>query len=155
MTMWLCRALPSVLVGGLALVVPARVAAQVPFRSPTFPAAGVVAAVQTLAPIVTVSSERCAASVEAARTEPYDDAPSASIPYPCIGNSGATAPQLRIRAWKEADATRVVVFFVTVSDGAPPDAEKQVATFLLTAGQSVELPPATTSAGAAVTISAK
>ena len=155
MTMWLCRALPSILVGVLTLMVPARVSAQVPYRSPTYPAAGIVAAVQTLAPIVTISSERCAASVEAARTEPYDDAPSASIPDPCIGNAGRGTPQLRIRAWKEADAARVVVFSVSLSDGRTRETERQVATFLLTAGQSVELPQTATSAGAAVTISAK
>ena len=155
MTMWLCRALPSILVGVLTLALPANVSAQVPYRSPTYPAAGVVAAVQSPAPLVTISSERCGASVEAARTEPYDDAPSASISYPCIGNTGREKPHLRIRAWKEADAARVVVFSVTIGDERTPDAEKQVATFLLTAGQSVELPQTATSAGAVVTISAK
>ena len=154
--MWPRRALSSILVGVLTLLVPARVTAQVPFRSPTHPAAGVVAAVQSPAPVVTISSERCAASVEAARTEPYAGGPWAAIPDPCVsGNRQVTQPHLRIRAWKEADAARVVVFSVTLRDGLTPETETQVATFLLTAGQSVELPQATTSAGAVVTISAK
>jgi hypothetical protein len=92
--------------------------------------------------LVSLSQEgtRKGASVEAAGTAPYQGAPWAGIPVSRPDTSPRT--DFRIRAWQEAGRARVVVFAV-VEAPAPQrervESETQIATFLLSPGESTTL----------------
>jgi hypothetical protein len=82
------------------------------------------------------------ASIEAAATAPYQGAPWAAIPVtrPDAGQQ----TDFRIRAWQETGRVRVVVFAVVKAQQAGPqretvELETQIATFLLSPGESTTL----------------
>ena len=106
---------------------------------------------------VTIARGRCVASVQAVRTAPYDGGPWAEIPASCLNDSPhATAKDFRIRAWKEADRTRVVVFAVMEdANAAAKEREKQIATFVISPGQSINVTETTTYNAEPVTLCAK
>jgi hypothetical protein len=99
-----------------------------------------VALAQSAPVVVSIESVECRATVEAVRTEPYSDGgPWASIPSNC-GRQAQEGPraQFRIRAWKEADSTRVVLYAVE-REAALPDKEReiQIGTYLMQRGQTI------------------
>ena len=108
---------------------------------------------------IAISEGRKFASVEAVRMEPYQDGPWASIPPTALAPADEpAAADFKIRAWKEADRARVVVFAVTRAErraGTDRETETQIATFLLAAGDSREVPETSKYAARPVTISAR
>ena len=109
--------------------------------------------------IAITEGERLAASVEAAPTEPYQGGPWASIPpTPLNATTEPTAASFRIRTWKEADRARVVVFAVTRDKqrtATDREVETQIATFLLAAGDSLQVSEASKYGARPVTVSAR
>jgi len=120
-------------------------------------AATFIVAAQSTRVDVTIARGRCVASVGAERTEPYAGGPWAAIPASCLNDSPeATARDFRIRAWKEAESTRVVVFaVVTDATAATKERETQIATFLMSSGQSVNVTQTAEYNAAPVTVSTK
>jgi hypothetical protein len=106
---------------------------------------------------VTIARGRCVGSLRAEMTEPYQGGPWAGMPASCLNDSPqATAKGFRIRAWKEAESARVVVY-VVVEDAAAPDKEResQIAIFTLSSGQSVNVTQAGQYNALPFTVSAK
>jgi hypothetical protein len=109
-------------------------------------AATSIAYSQTSPQIVTVvgirqfdSSQPMDAWVELQRTEIYLDAPSAEVPVrAAVPGATVAASSFRIRAWKEGEAPRVVVYAVMADPRAPRrETETAIATFLLAVGGSM------------------
>lgn len=74
--------------------------------------------------------------IEAARMEPYAGGPWAAVPArPLRSGSTLSTNDFRIRAWAESGRTRIVVHAVSRDDRAR-ETETQIATFLLTLGES-------------------
>ena len=85
---------------------------------------------------VEIRQGRSRAALEPAGTEPYTGGPWASVPAAALrSDSTASTDAFRIRAWVEAGKTRVVVFAVR-RDAPTRETETQIATFLLTPGES-------------------
>src|SRR4051812_8938360 len=74
------------------------------------------------------------------RTAFYMDAPSASLPaHPAVPGSAVSASSFSLRAWKEGDNARVVIYAVMDDSRAPKRrTETPIATFVLAVGQSAD-----------------
>lgn len=85
---------------------------------------------------VEIRQGRSRASIKAVRTEPYAGGPWAAVPATALRlDSTLSTNDFRIRAWAEAGRTRVVVYAVSRGDRTR-EVETQIATFLLTSGES-------------------
>ena len=107
----------------------------------------------TQLPSLTVddSEESCAASVPPWATSPT---PTAMSSHPRPVSETAKKPE-KSRVERTA-SVRVVVFSVIADAAAPTkETETQIETFLLSPGQSVDLPQTATGRGATVTVDAK
>ena len=82
-----------------------------------------------------------AIAVAAVRTQFYLGGPSAEIPARGFApGSLVRAKSFLLRAWKEGDKARVVIYAVMIDDRAPrKETETPIATFAIAIGQSVEV----------------
>lgn len=102
---------------------------------------------------VSISQGKSHASMRAARAEPYSGGPWASVTAKPLRTSEPIASEFRIRAWDENGNARVVVYAV-VPEPKGREKEAQIATFILVAGQSVEVVETERYEAAHVTVSA-
>ena len=127
----------------------------------TLLATSIASSAQSPSVTVSISQGALRASVVAARTQPYQGGPWASIPAtPLHAGTATTAADFRIRAWREAEKTRVVVFAVVRDNTKRVKSENgereiQISTFLLAAGDSTDVLSAEQYGAAAVTVSAR
>jgi Flp pilus assembly protein CpaB len=115
-----------------------------------------VVSAQSPAVEVAISHGRQRAAVTATVSEPYQGGPWAAIPAtPLREGTAATASDFRVRAWREGDRTRAVVFAVLRDDHAPNgEREIQIATYLFAPGDSVDVVQTEKYGAARVTLSA-
>jgi hypothetical protein len=117
-------------------------------------AGGIVLSAQSSATVVSISEGRSRAGLAVAVAAPYQGGPWAGVPAnPLRPESKVTASTFRIRAWKEGQRARVVVFAV-IPEEKDREKETQIATFLIDPGQSVEVTETDQYGAAHVTVSA-
>lgn len=115
---------------------------------------GTVISAQSSTTVVTISEGRSRAGLEVAFTAPYQGGPWAAVPAsPFRLDSNVTAAGFRIRAWKEGQRARVVVF-VIIPEEKGREKETQIATFSIEPGQSVEVTETEQYGATHVTVSA-
>jgi hypothetical protein len=78
-----------------------------------------------------------------------------TVAQPALSAAKVAVTNFRIRAWKEGDKARVIVYAVLIDDRSPKgETETPISTFTLTLGQSVEVHETTAWGAAPVVVSA-